>query len=129
MTTPTSTPSITLGMVVLDTPDPRGLARFYADLLGWALDPEDTSDDWVTIRGGEGTTAVAFQLAPDLPVVTWPTGAVPQQSHLDLHVPAYEPHQTRALELGATLVAAPEDHPTFRVYTDPSGHPFCLCLV
>lgn len=123
------TAPVTLGMVVLDAPDPRGLAEFYAGLLGWALDADDTSDDWVTIRGGEGTTAIAFQRVPDLPRATWPTGPVPQQSHLDLHVPAYAPHEARALELGAELVDASEDHASFRVYTDPAGHPFCLCLV
>lgn len=119
---------ITLGMVALDTPDPRGLAAFYAGLLGWELDADDTSDDWVTIRGTGGATPLAFQLAPDHVPPTWPAGAVPQQAHLDLHVDSYEPYESTALASGATLVDASDEHPTWRVYTDPSGHPFCLCL-
>ncbi|WP_432484930.1 VOC family protein [Kineococcus esterisolvens] len=114
-------------MVVLDTPDPRGLAEFYAQLLGWQLDPGDTSDDWVTVRG-EGGTALGFQRAPDLPRPTWPGGDVQQQLHLDLHVHDYAEPEARALALGATVLDAGRDHLGFRVYADPSGHPFCLCL-
>lgn len=118
---------IRLGMVVLDTPDPRGLAFFYAGLLGWELDPQDTADDWVTIRGAGGAP-MAFQLAPDHVPPTWPAGEVPQQFHLDLVVADYESTEPRALSLGATPVQDEADHPGFRVYADPSGHPFCLCL-
>lgn len=114
-------------MVVIDTPDPRGLAAFYATLLDWELDPEDTADDWVTIRG-EGGAPIAFQLVPDLPPATWPEGPVPQQSHLDLYVDAYDEPQSRALALGATVLYASDANTSYRTYADPSGHPFCLCL-
>ncbi|WP_328292610.1 VOC family protein [Kineococcus sp. NBC_00420] len=123
----TDTTGIRLGMVVLDTPDPRGLATFYAGLLGWELDPEDTADDWVTIRG-DGGAPMAFQLAPDHVPPTWPAGEVPQQFHLDLLVADYDSTEPHALALGATPVQDDGDHPGFRVYADPSGHPFCLCL-
>ncbi|WP_432491397.1 VOC family protein [Kineococcus gypseus] len=113
-------------MVVLDTPDPRGLATFYAQLLGWRVDPADTSDDWVSVRGGGGT-ALGFQRAPELPRPTWPAGDVHQQLHLDLDVDDYDEPEARALALGATVLDAGRDHLGFRVYADPSGHPFCLC--
>ena len=113
--------------LVFDTPDPRGLADFYARVLGWTVDPDDSEDDWVTITG-PGGVPLAFQLAPDTVRPTWPDGTVPQQAHLDLTVADYDGPQARVLELGATLLDADEDHPTFRVYADPSGHPFCLCL-
>ncbi|MCI2237435.1 VOC family protein [Paenibacillus sp. TRM 82003] len=119
-------PAVRLGMVVLDTPDPRALADFYAQLLGWRLDPEDTSDDWVTVRG-EGGTALGFQRAPGVPRPTWPGGGVHQQLHLDLDVDDYDEPEARALALGATVLDAGRDHLGFRVYADPSGHPFCLC--
>ena len=118
---------IGLQTFVFDTPDPRGLADFYARLLGWSVDPDNSEDDWVTITG-PGSVPMAFQLAPDLVRPTWPDGAVPQQAHLDLTVADYDGPQARVLELGGTLVDADEAHPAFRVYTDPSGHPFCLCL-
>jgi predicted enzyme related to lactoylglutathione lyase len=115
-----------MGKVVLDTPDPRGLAAFYGQLLGWDVDP-DSDDDWVTLRG-PGGSPLAFQLAPALPSPTWPVGEVPQQFHLDLYVPELDAGQARALELGARLLEGSDDHPGFRVYADPSGHPFCLCV-
>jgi hypothetical protein len=33
----------------------------------------------------------------------------------------------RALALGATLLDDSPEHPTFRVFADLDGHPFCLC--
>ena len=119
-------PAVRLGMVVLDAPDPRALAEFYARLLGWRLDPEDTSDDWVSVRG-EGGTALGFQRAPGMPRPTWPTGGVHQQLHLDLDVDDYDEPEARALAMGATVLDAGRDHLGFRVYADPAGHPFCLC--
>ncbi|WP_432560988.1 VOC family protein [Kineococcus sp. SYSU DK003] len=118
---------IRFGTVAFDTPDPRGLATFYAGLLGWDVDPS-SDEEWVTIRGGDGGPAIAFQLAPDHVPPTWPAGEVPQQVHLDLYVADYDSTEPKALALGATPVQDDTEHPGFRVYTDPSGHPFCLCL-
>ena len=119
-----STSPVRFDVVALDTPDPAGLARFYCDLLGWHVERGD--DDWVTIRG-DGGAPMAFQLAPDHVPPTWPAGEVPQQFHLDLLVADYESTEPHALALGATPVQDDGDHPGFRVYADPSGHPFCLC--
>ncbi|CAM5489463.1 VOC family protein [Streptomyces violaceorubidus] len=49
-----------LGPVVLDCPDPRALARFYAGVLGGTVEGEG---DWVDLKlpGGQ---ALAFQAAP-----------------------------------------------------------------
>ncbi len=118
---------IRLGMVVLDTPDPRGLAEFYSGLLGWEIDAAANDEDWVAVRN-PGGPVLAFQLAPGLPPATWPEGGVPQQSHLDFYVHSYEDAEAQALALGAVLLDASDDHPGFRVYADPAGHPFCLCL-
>ena len=118
---------IRLGMVVLDTPDPRGLAEFYSGLLGWDIDSDAHDEDWVTVRN-PGGPALAFQLAPGLPPASWPEEGVPQQAHLDFYVRSYEDAEAQALALGAVLLDASDEHPGFRVYGDPSGHPFCLCL-
>ena len=118
---------VRLGMVVLDTPDPRALAEFYSGLLGWEIDAEADDEDWVTVRNPDGPV-LAFQLAPGLPAPTWPEDGVPQQSHLDFYVQSYEDAEARALALGAVLLEGSDAHPGFRVYADPSGHPFCLCM-
>ena len=41
-----------LETVVLDTPDPRRQARFYAELLGARISTEE--DRWVTIEDEDG---------------------------------------------------------------------------
>lgn len=113
-------------LTVLDTPDPRGLANFYCALLGWRI--TDDVEDWVTIRGD--VTGMAFQLAPDLVPPTWPDNTVPQQYHLDFTVPDLDAAEARALAIGARVTGRPtgEAADRFRVYRDPTGHPFCLCL-
>ena len=46
--------------------------------------------------------------------------------HLDIAVDDMDEAERLALSLGA--VPLPGGGETFRVYRDPSGHPFCLCL-
>lgn len=118
-------------VVALDTPDPRSLARFYCDLLGWHVERGD--DDWVTIRGDGGTGEsaagrLAFQRAPDFVAPTWPDPQVPQQAHLDLAVDDLASAGAFAESVGARRVHGPGTEEDFWVYLDPAGHPFCLCL-
>jgi catechol 2,3-dioxygenase-like lactoylglutathione lyase family enzyme len=110
---------------VLDCPDPAALARFYAELTGWALHYEDP--DWVVLRG-EGAVGLAFQRAPDHQPPRWPDPNHPQQAHIDLHVPDLDDGERQVLALGATALPTPPDAEKYRVYADPAGHPFCLCL-
>jgi predicted enzyme related to lactoylglutathione lyase len=119
-------PAIRFGSTVLDTPNPKQLSRFYADLLGWTVDPEDDSDDWVTIRSAGGAQLM-FQQAASFRAPTWPDGQVPQQFHLDLMVADLDAAQAYAESLGAVRRESPDEGEHFRVFLDPSGHPFCLC--
>ncbi|MFJ9158759.1 VOC family protein [Streptomyces griseoviridis] len=48
------TPSIRLRSVVLDCPDARALARFYAGFAGGT--PEDADPEWVVLRLPDGPT-------------------------------------------------------------------------
>ena len=121
---PSGTPIARFDLVVLDTPEPRRLADFYAALLGWRVVDED--DEWVTIRGDSTAYGIAFQLAPDLVPPTWPDPAVPQQSHLDVTVDDLDEGETKVLAIGARATGITGSG--FRAYLDPSGHPFCLCL-
>jgi predicted enzyme related to lactoylglutathione lyase len=117
-------PRIELGLVVLDTDDPRGLSQFYCELLGWEVD--DADDDWVTIRGKSGA-AMAFQLSINHIPPTWPDGSIPQQFHLDLYVSDLRAAASYAQSVGAKRVRNAGKERSFIVFTDPSGHPFCLC--
>ena len=112
--------------LVIDAPDAEVLARFYGALLGWKVqtnsDPDDT---WFEIRG-DGQ-CICFQQVADYRAPQWPGQEHPQQMHLDVMVESFEAAEPAVLELGATR----HDHQpgtTFRVFLDPAGHPFCLCL-
>lgn len=118
-------PIATFDLVVLDTPEPQVLANFYCALLGWEI--TDVDDDWIAIRGGPGG-GIAFQLAPDLVVPTWPDSTIPQQVHLDLNVTDLDLAEEQVLAIGARATGEPQQRSSFRVYLDPAGHPFCLCL-
>lgn len=114
-----------LTTVVLDCPDPWLLARFYARLTGW--EQLDGDEDWVDLSDGSGVR-LAFQRAPDHQPPRWPEPGRPQQFHLDLAIDAdhLADAEAEVLSNGAGK-ASTQPGSTFRVYTDPAGHPFCLC--
>jgi catechol 2,3-dioxygenase-like lactoylglutathione lyase family enzyme len=114
-----------LRSVVIDCPEPRALAAFYAELLGLPV-TYDEEDEWVVIGGGLGRPRVAFQQAPDLREPRWPDPERPQQFHLDVEVDDIDAAEEQALALGARPL--PGGGKDFRVYADPAGHPFCLCF-
>ncbi|MEU6773415.1 VOC family protein [Streptomyces sp. NPDC046759] len=112
-----------LGVVVLDCPDPRALAGFYAQVLGGTVQDEG---DWVDLKV-PGGPALAFQRAPGFVPPQWPAPDASQQFHLDLVVEDLDAAEKGVLELGAKPLDAQDRERTFRVYADPAGHPFCLC--
>ncbi|MFJ8674062.1 VOC family protein [Streptomyces sp. NPDC093589] len=117
---------IELGVVALDCPDPQALAGFYAEVLGWQVEGEG---DWFEVAGPEGRR-LAFQQVTDYRAPQWPGQEQPQQIHLDFDVRRADLPEAEAkvLGLGAKLVQHDDDRQDFRVYLDPVGHPFCLCL-
>ncbi|MFF7974189.1 VOC family protein [Streptomyces sp. NPDC007905] len=111
-----------LGVVVLDCPEPRALAGFYAEVLGGSIEGEG---DWVDLKV-PGGAALAFQRAPGFVPPKWPAPDASQQFHLDLVVEDLDAAEKGVLELGARPLAG-QGSAGFRVYADPAGHPFCLC--
>jgi catechol 2,3-dioxygenase-like lactoylglutathione lyase family enzyme len=108
---------------VVDCPDPRALAEFYAGLLGLTV-LEDAAD-WVVLGRSPGMRELAFQRAPDWTPPSWPDPARPQQVHLDIRVDDVDAAEAHALDLGARRApGSPEEG--YRVFLDPVGHPFCL---
>jgi hypothetical protein len=117
----------TMGPVVLDCPDPQALAGFYGAVLG--LSPEGDGD-WIELKE-EGGPWVAFQRAPGLVPPQWPSAEHSQQLHLDLIVgrERMDEAEREVLALGARLLQDDDGGKRdFRVYLDPAGHPFCLCV-
>ena len=50
------------------------------------------------------------------------------QSHLDFHVGDLDAAERAALALGARKFDDQPSPENFRVFADPVGHPFCLCI-
>jgi hypothetical protein len=108
--------------IVLDCSDPGVLATFYGALLDWKV---DVSPDWADVRG-DGQ-CISFQPVPDYTPPAWPGQDVPQQMHIDVVVDDLDAAEAAVLELGATKHET-QPGTSFRVFLDPAGHPFCLCL-
>jgi len=108
---------------VIDCPDPGVLATFYGAMLDWKV---DISPDWAEIRSDNGQ-CICFQPVEGYTPPRWPGQEVPQQVHLDVMVEDLDIGEKAVLGLGATK---PDHQPgtTFRVFLDPAGHPFCLCV-
>ena len=137
--------------VVLDCSDPRALAEFYRQLLGYTYRPGDETpppgepdprgDDWLVLRPGaddpSGDRGLAFQLADGYLPPTWSpdsppaTGARQQMLHLDMTVSdltALTSARDRVTALGGTVLhdrSEDSDEPLY-VFADPMGHPFCI---
>jgi predicted enzyme related to lactoylglutathione lyase len=109
--------------IVIDCPDPAAMAAFYGALLDWKV---EASADWAEVRADYGQ-CICFQPVEGYVPPKWPAQEVPQQMHLDVMVDDLDTAEVAVLELGATK---PEHQPgtTFRVFLDPAGHPFCLCV-
>ncbi len=118
-----------VNQIVFDCPDARTLGAFWAELLGGRI-TDDSTEDWVDVEGAG--VPLGFQRVADYTAPTWPDG-VSQQAHLDLTVSDPMTGHDTVIALGARTLD-PVDPPqlgenrSFRVYTDPAGHPFCLCL-
>ncbi|MFJ2892985.1 VOC family protein [Streptomyces sp. NPDC087305] len=125
--TPPPSPIAELGAVVLDCPDPRALAAFYAGILG-GTPAEDDEGAWFDLELPGGRT-LAFQEAPGHVPPEWPApgGSGSQQFHLDLTVTDLDAAEKGVLALGARPLDTDDRARTWRVYADPAGHPFCLC--
>ena len=113
---------------VLGTPDPIGLAHFYAGLLGGDVNGLDT--DFVTLKVDSSTHYLAFQLETNHVPPVWPTPGLREQQmqvHLNVGVRSVAEAVDDAVALGARLADfQPQDN--VRVMLDPAGHPFCLYL-
>lgn len=118
-----------LQCVVLDCPEPLGLAEFYAGLLGGEVNRPDrrwsVDEDWATLHTPNGQV-LCFQRAAGYRPPSWPDPQRPQQFHLDLAVPDLDRGQEQVLALGARLLEQGPPERDWRVFSDPAGHPFCL---
>ena len=113
-------------LVALDCPDPLSLAKFYQRVVGGEI-RSPTYDDWVRLLMTDGSD-LGFQRDDDYQPPHWPDG-LPQQAHLDFDVPDLDEGERAVLGVGARKADSQPSPNEWRVFLDPAGHPFCLCLV
>jgi Glyoxalase-like domain len=114
--------------VVADANDPPGLARFWADALGWVIG--DVADDEVDVW----PDGYRYPDPSALPLVFVPVPEPKQAKnrvHLDLATQSAGEQASlvaRLRDLGATPadVGQGPDVP-WTVLADPEGNEFCLC--
>jgi hypothetical protein len=129
--------------VAIDCADPAALSRFWAEALGYVLNPppegHDSWESWLEAIGvpesqwnsasavidPDGTgPRIYFQRVPE-------AKAGKNRLHLDVRVPggreAIEPEIDRLVGLGAAVVGPKEERGEFWVVMqDPEGNEFCL---
>ena len=108
---------------VIDCADAVVLATFYGALLDWPVTGES---DWAEIRAESGQ-CICFQQVEDYAPPSWPGQEAPQQMHIDVMVDDLDAAEPKVLAVGATRHQH-QPGERFRVYLDPAGHPFCLCV-
>ncbi|MGN6793895.1 MAG: VOC family protein [Streptosporangiaceae bacterium] len=109
--------------IVIDCADPGVLATFYGVLLDWKV---DVSSDWAEVRADTGQ-CISFQQVEGYTAPRWPSQELPQQMHIDVWVDDLDAAEAAVVDLGATRQQSPPST-TCRVFLDPAGHPFCLCV-
>ncbi|MFF2630752.1 VOC family protein [Kitasatospora griseola] len=107
--------------IVVDCADPRGLARFWGEAIGWTV--HQVADDQATLRSPAGTGPyLEFLRSTD-------ARAAPGRLHLDLLPHPGDDQSTevaRLRALGATDLDVGQGDVPWTVLADPEGNEFCV---
>ncbi|MGW1346459.1 VOC family protein [Kribbella sp. NPDC002412] len=110
-----------IAAVVVDCADPRAMARFWSDAMGWTL--HEVTDDHALLRSAKGT-------GPYLEFLRTPHGKdLGHRAHLDLLPYPVEDQAvevTRLRGLGATPADVGQGNVPWVVLADPEGNEFCV---
>jgi hypothetical protein len=118
--------SIRWQSVCVDATDPAGLARWWAELLGWRITFE--ADDEVVLEPPSGSAEDG--VSPEILFLKVPeTKAVKNRLHIDLRPEDHDAEVKRAEALGAVRVdvgQSQDPDTTWVVLADPEGNEFCI---
>jgi hypothetical protein len=107
----------------VDTHDPAGLSRWWAELLGWRItyeDPEEVVLEPPAGSPGDGVSPdILFLKVDDEKVVK-------NRLHIDLRPDDRDAEVARAEAMGATRVDIGQGETTWVVLADPEGNEFCI---
>jgi predicted enzyme related to lactoylglutathione lyase len=111
-----------LESMTFDCADVMRVARFWADALGWELDPESEPDGARVVRDpSESSDGLYFQPVPESKVVK-------NRLHLDLRASeSMAAEVERLVGLGATVGWRVDEGGSYwTVMHDPEGNEFCI---
>jgi hypothetical protein len=110
-----------IAAVVVDSADPRAMARFWGNAMDWTV--HEVADDNAVLRSAKG-------VGPYLEFIRTPeVKSVWNRVHLDIRpYPGDDPaaEATRLRTLGATAIDLGEGAVSWTVLADPEGNEFCL---
>jgi predicted enzyme related to lactoylglutathione lyase len=109
--------------IVVDSQDPRALARFWGEVLGWPVTDVGGDFSWISATGDyTALPMIVFAPVPE-------AKAAKNRAHLDVSPSGVDQDAEleRLLALGATRadVGQSDDVPWI-VLADPEGNEFCL---
>jgi hypothetical protein len=103
----------------IDCADPAALARFWAEVLDFKIDPSDDPNEIsVSPKSGTGTPLLFIKV---------PEGkTIKNRLHLDLRPEDQAAEVDRLIGLGARKVDIGQGSQTWVVLADPEGNEFCV---
>ena len=116
--------SLRIQCLTIDSHDPKTLATFWAEVLGWRLTYEEAHE--IVIEPQKGSPEC--DLCPDLLFIrVQDDKAVKNRLHLDLRPADQDLEIQRVLGLGASHVDIGQDgNESWTVLADPEGNEFCI---
>jgi hypothetical protein len=106
--------------LTIDCRDPKVVAGFWCEALGYELEGVDEEDAWLRDPAGRGWPLL-FQVVPE-------GKTVKNRLHLDLSPPStMQLEVERLVGAGASVVRRVDEGGSFwTVLTDPEGNEFCV---
>ena len=107
--------------VVVDCEDPRRVADFWANVLGWPVTNDKRGYCWISSDGGHTPPIFVFVPVPE-------GKTVKNRVHIDVNPSGCDPPEEleRLLALGATKIDVGQGDVPWVVLADPEGNEFCL---
>lgn len=104
--------------IAIDCADPRGLASFWEQVLGYERTEDEEDEVAIEPRDGSGNTLLFLKVPDDK--------KVKNRIHLDLNPTDQAAEVERVKKLGATEVDIGQGDVSWVVLADPEGNEFCI---
>jgi hypothetical protein len=104
--------------LIIDSPDPEALGRWWASALGWVI-VNDDPEEFEIRASPDQIPGLLFARVPE-------PKTAKNRLHLDLRPVDQEAEVARLIGLGATHADVGQGDETWVVLADPEGNEFCV---